>query len=102
MKSYKEIFESAEFDFDAYFYNEYTIAVGNYILKQYEENSPLFDENARTVILDLSRGINNGIEGMNHLAEEWEEILTEIKNGKSDREWVRKFFRLKKKNKYLI
>ena len=97
MKSYKEIFESAGFDFSAYFYNEYTIAVGNYILKQYEENSPLFDQNARSVIIDLSRGINNGIEGINHLAEEWEEILTEIKNGKSDREWVRKFFRLKKK-----
>jgi nitrogen regulatory protein PII len=98
MKPYKSIFEVSGFDFNPYFYNTQTIAIGNYLLNQYEEKSFLFDKNAFKTILDLSIGINNGIEGLNQLSNEWEIIMEDIKEGKSDKEWVRRFFNLDKKN----
>lgn len=97
MKPYKNIFEASGFDFNAFFYDKKTIFVGNYLLKEYEKNSPLFDDNAKNVILDLTKGLNNGIEGVKKLSEEWKEILNDINQNKSDKAWVRKFFNLKKK-----
>lgn len=98
MKPYKSLFEVSGFDFDPLCYNTHTIAIGNYILNKYEENSFLFDKNAFKTILDLSIGINNGIEGLNQLSQEWETIMEDIEEGKSDKEWARRFFNLDKKN----
>lgn len=97
MKDYKTIFEASGFDFNAKFYNEYTIAIGLYLIKKYEENSYLFNKNSFNLILELAKGLNNGIQGLNKLSEEWEEIINDIKEGKSDIEWVRRFFKLDKK-----
>jgi hypothetical protein len=97
MKPYKTIFEVSGFDFNPIFYNTDTIAIGNYLLNKYEDKSFLFDKNAFKTILDLSIGINNGIEGLNQLSNEWEIIMEDIKEGKSDKEWVRRFFNLDKK-----
>ena len=98
MEQYKDYFLANGFDFNPRFYNEDTVAIGCYLLNKYEENSFLFDKNSFKTILDLSRGINNGIEGLNKLSEEWEQIKKDIEAGKSDIEWVRRFFKLKKKS----
>ena len=97
MEQYKTYFLANGFDFNPKCYNEYTIAIGCYLMNKYEENSFLFDKNASKVILDLSRGINIGIEGLNSLSQEWVQIQEDIKDGKSNIEWVRRFFKLKKK-----
>ena len=97
MEQYKTYFLANEFDFNPKYYNEHTIAIGSYLMNKYEENSFLFDKNASKVILDLSSGINIGIEGLNSLSQEWIQIQKDIKNGKSNIEWVRRFFKLKKK-----
>lgn len=96
MEQYKTYFLANGFDFNPKCYNEYTIAIGSYLLNKYEGNSFLFDNNASKVILELSRGINNGIEGLNSLSQEWVQIQKDIKVGKSNIEWVRRFFKLKK------
>ena len=97
MEQYKTYFLANGFDFNPKCYNEYTIAIGCYLMNKYEENSFLFDKNASKIILDLSRGINIGIEGLNSLSQEWVQIQEDIKDGKSNIEWVRRFFKLKKK-----
>ena len=97
MEQYKTYFLANGFDFNPKCYNEYTIAIGSYLMNKYEGNSFLFDKNASKVILDLSRGINIGIEGLNSLSQEWNQIQEDIKEGKSNKEWVRRFFKLKKK-----
>ena len=97
MEQYETYFLANGFDFNPKCYNEYTIAIGCYLMNKYEENSFLFDKNASKVILDLSRGINIGIEGLNSLSQEWVQIQEDIKDGKSNIEWVRRFFKLKKK-----
>ena len=93
MKDYKSIFEANGFDFNASLYTKETIAIGLLLMKEYEKNSNFLDKN----ILDIAEGINKGIEGLKRLAEEWEEILKDINAGKSDKEWVRRFFNLDKK-----
>lgn len=97
MKDYKTIFEANGFDFNAKLYNGYTVAFGLALIKEYEENSFLFDRNSFKIILDLAKGINNGIQGLKKLSEEWEEIIKDIEAGKSNIEWVRRFFKLDKK-----
>ena len=97
MKDYKSILEANGFDFNASFYNEYTVAMGLSLMKEYEENTILFDRNSTKLLKDFARGINNGIQGLKRLSEEWEEILKDIENGKSNIEWVRRFFKLDKK-----
>lgn len=68
MLPYKNILEASDFYFNAIFYNRYTISIGNFLLKKYEENSLLFDANAKKVIIELAKGINNGIEGINKIS----------------------------------
>lgn len=97
MKQYKTIFEASGFDFNAKFYNGYTIALGSYLLSKYENNSFTFDKQSFNCIIELAKGLNNGIEGLNKMAEEWEQILKDIESGKSNIEWVRRFFKLSKK-----
>ena len=97
MKDYKSIFEANGFDFDAKLYNDYTVAIGISLIKEYEENSYLFNRNSFQLILDLAKGINNGIQGLKKLSEEWEGIIQDILEGKSDIKWVRRFFKLDKK-----
>ena len=75
MKDYKSIFEANGFDFDAKLYNDYTVAIGISLIKEYEENSYLFNRNSFQLILDLAKGINNGIQGLKKLSEEWEGII---------------------------
>lgn len=97
MKDYQSILEANGFDFSAACYNEYTVAMGLSLMKEYEENTVLFDRNSLKLLKDFARGINSGIQGLKKLSEEWEEILKDIENGKSNIEWVRRFFKLDKK-----
>lgn len=97
MKQYKTIFEASGFDFNAKCYNGYTIAIGLYLINKYEENSYTFDKNSFNIILELAKGLNNGIEGLKKMAEEWKDILKDIESGKSNIEWARRFFKLDKK-----
>jgi len=78
MKDYKSILEANGFDFNASFYNEYTVAMGLSLMKEYEENTILFDRNSAKLLKDFARGINNGIQGLKRLSEEWEEILNSV------------------------
>lgn len=98
MSPYKTILQASGFDFNPLCYNEYTIAIGSYLLKKYEENTFLFDNNATNTILELSRGINNGIDGLNKLSDEWAQIKKDNEDGKSNIEWVRRFFKLSKRD----
>ena len=97
MKDYQSILEANGFDFSAACYNEYTVAMGLSLMKEYEENTVLFDRNSLKLLKDFARGINSGIQGLKKLSEEWEESLKDIENGKSNIEWVRRFFKLDKK-----
>ena len=55
------LFVNTDVDIIKKFYNEYIIAISCFLLNKYEENDFFFHENSKQVILNISRGINNGI-----------------------------------------
>ena len=98
IKDYKDFLDSSEFPFDAYWYNEYTLAMGYTYLKEFEKDSFLLEKNLSNLILNYAKALNKGIEDLRILSEEWESIYNDIDKGESDQGWVRRFFNLKKKS----
>ena len=43
------------------FYNEYIIAISCFLLNKYKGNEFFFHKNSKQVILNISRGVNNGV-----------------------------------------
>ena len=98
IKDYKDFLDSSEFPFDAYWYNEYTLAMGYTYMKEFEKDSFLLEKNLSNLILNYAKALNKGIEDLRILSEEWESIYNDIDKGESDQGWVRRFFNLKKKS----
>ncbi len=95
IKDYKDFFE---FPFDTSWYNEYTLAMGYTYMKEFEKDSLIEEKNLSNLILNYAKALNKGIEDLRILSEEWESIYNDIDKGESDKDWVRRFFNLKKKS----
>ena len=98
IKDYKDFLDSSGFPFDAYWYNEDTLAMGYTYMKEFEKDSFLLEKNLSNLILNYAKALNKGIEDLRNLSEEWESIYNDIDKGESDKDWVRRFFNLKKKS----
>jgi hypothetical protein len=98
IKDYKDFLDSNGFPFDAYWYNEKTLAMGYTYMKEFEKDSFLLEKNLIYLILNYAKALNKGIEDLRILSEEWESIYHDIDKGESDKGWVRRFFNLKKKS----
>ena len=97
IKRFKDMLEDEGFDFNVWFYNEFTLLMGYIFIKDYEKEFGLYDDNSKHFIRELALNINKGIDGFKALGEEWEEIYKELKEGKIKRDWVKKFFLFKTK-----
>ena len=92
IKRFKEPFKIAGFDFNAYWYNEYTLLIGAIFLKEFEIDYGEYDEKCKNYIKQLSESLNKAIDGFQDLSKEWEETYASLKAHKSDKEWVNRYF----------
>ena len=92
IKRFKGYYETKGFNFDAYFYNETTLLFGYLYLKEFDVEYGEYIEKTKKYLKELSNSLNKAIDGFQELSKEWEDTYKSLKNHKSDREWVNRFF----------
>ena len=92
IRRFKGVFETEGFDFDAYFYNEDTLLFGYIYLKEFESDYGQYDEKTKKFLRKFTNSMNEAIDGFNILSNDWKETYISLKNHKSDKEWVNKYF----------
>ena len=94
IKRFKGTFETEGFEFDAYWYNEYTLLVGYMYLKRFENQKEFgqYDDKSKKFLRKLGTSINNSIDGFLELSKEWESTYKSLKEHKSDKEWINRYF----------
>ena len=92
IKKFKGIFLTFGFNFDAYFYNEYTLLIGSEYFKEFQNDYGEYDEKSKNFLRDLCETFNEAIDDFQKLSDEWKEIYSSLKKHKTDKEWVKKFF----------
>ena len=98
IKNFKGTFSTEGFNFDAYFYNQYTLLIAFIYLKRLqkaEKEIGLLNEKTKKFIKEFSNTINKSIDVFDDLSNEWKEIYTNLKKGETNIEWVKRFFILK-------
>jgi len=100
IRKFEGTFNTQGFNFDAYFYNEYTLLISFIYLKRLqkaEKEIGLLNEKTKKFIKEFSNTINKSIDIFDNLSTEWKEILKNLKKGETKIEWVKRFFILKHK-----
>ena len=92
IRKFKGIFATQGFNFNAYFYNEYTLLIGYEFLKQFEKDYGEYDEKSKKFLTDLCNTFNEAIDDFEKLSKEWKETYKSLKDHKTDKEWIKKFF----------
>ena len=92
IERFKGTFETDGFNFDAYWYNEYTVLVGYTQLKKFEKEYGQYDEKSKNFLRELCSSLNKAIDGFQELSNEWDETYKSLKAHKSDKDWVNKYF----------
>ena len=92
IRRFKGVFETEGFNFDAYFYSEYTLLVGYSYLKEFEREYGQYDEKSKEFLRQYAKSVNDAIDGFDKLSKDWEETYTSLKAHKSDKEWVNRYF----------
>ena len=88
IERFKDSFNIEGFDFDAYWYNQDTLLIGYYYLKEIESDY----ENSKILLTDICNTFNDAIEDFRKLSEEWKDTYKALKEHKSDKDWIQKFF----------
>ncbi len=92
IKKFKGIFLTLGFNFNAYFYNEYTLLIGSEYFKEFQNDYGEYDDKSKKFLKDLCETFNEAIDDFKKLSDEWKEIYSSLKKHKTDKEWVKKFF----------
>lgn len=92
IERFKGVFQTDGFNFDAYWYNEYTLLVGFTLLKRFENEIGQYDDKSKNFLRELCTSLNRAIEGFLDLSKEWESTYKSLKAHKSDKDWVNKYF----------
>ena len=92
IKKFKGLFATYGFNFDAYFYNEYTLLIGSEYFKQFKNDYGEYDKKSKDFLRDLCNTFNDAINDFKKLSEEWKETYKALKSHKTDKEWIKKFF----------
>lgn len=98
IKNFEGTFSTQGFNFDAYFYNQYTLLIAFIYLKNLqraEKEIGLLNERTKQFIKEFSNTINKSIDVFDDLSNEWKEIYQNLKKGETNIEWVKRFFILK-------
>ena len=95
IKVYKKFLENSGIDLNPKNYNEKLITIALNLIKKFQKKPCILN------IFEIAEEINKGIDGLKELSQNWEEIIKEIEEGKSQQEWVRRFLIwIKKKIKH--
>jgi predicted GTPase len=100
IRKFEGTFNTQGFNFDAYFYNEYTLLISFIYLKRLqkaEKEIGLLNEKTKIFIKEFSNTINKSIDIFGDLSNEWKEIYKNLKKSETNIEWVKRFFILKHK-----
>ena len=92
IERFKDPFKIEGFNFDAYWYNQYTLLIGYNYLQEFESDYGEYDEKSKKFLRDLCNAFNDAIEDFKKLSEEWKETYQALKDHKSDKDWIQKFF----------
>lgn len=92
IRKFEGIFETDGFIFNPWFYNTKTLLIGYYFLQQFQTDYGEYDIKAKIFLKDLCDTFNTAIKAFKGLAEEWKNTYSSLKNNKSDKEWVNRFF----------
>ena len=92
IKRFKGVFETEGFNFDAYFYNEYTLLCGYSYLKDFEREYGQYDEKSKKFLRQFVKSLNEAIDGFDKISKDWVETYASLKAHKSDKEWVNRYF----------
>ena len=92
IKRYERSFNTDGFEFNPWFYNDYTLLVGYTYLKEFEKEYGQYDEKSKRFLRQLSDTFNNAIDSFGELSKEWKNVYKSLKSHKSDKEWVQKYF----------
>ena len=91
--------KTKDFNYNAWFYNEYTIAIASTYLEKLQkivQDLGLLDEKIKNFTIEFSNVLNKAIDGFNFLSIEWKKNYEDIKSCKTEHEWIKKFFILEK------
>mgnify|MGYP002626696933 CR=1 FL=1 len=88
IERFKGSFNIEGFDFDAYWYNQHTLLIGYNYLKELENDY----DNSKILLRDICNTFNDAIEDFRKLSEEWKDTYKALKEHKSDKDWIQKFF----------
>ena len=92
IKRFKGVFKTEGFNFDAYFYNEYTLLVGYTYLKDFEREYGQYDEKSKKFLRQFAKSLNEAIDGFDKISKDWVETYASLKAHKSNKEWVNRYF----------
>ena len=92
IKRFKGVFKTEGFNFDAYFYNEYTLLVGYTYLKDFEREYGEYDEKSKQFLRQFAKSLNEAIDGFDKISKDWVETYASLKAHKSNKEWVNRYF----------
>ena len=92
IERFKGVFKTSGFNFDAYWYNEYTLLVGYTLLKKFEKEYGQYDEKSKQFLRELCSSLNKAIDGFLELSKDWESTYKSLKAHKSDKIWINKYF----------
>ena len=92
IERFKGVFATNGFDFNAYFYNEYTLLVGYTLLKKFEKDYGQYNEKSKSFLREFCSALNKAIDGFLELSKDWENTYKALRAHKSDQIWINKYF----------
>ena len=92
MNRFKGYFETQGFNFDAYFYYDYTFLIGLKFFNRFKNDYGEYDETSKKFLIDLIDTFNQSIKDFKTISEEWKQTYTSLKQHKTEQEWIKKFF----------
>lgn len=87
--------KTKNFNYNAWFYNEYTISIATTYLEKLQKIAQelgLLDDKTKNFTIEFSNALNKAIDGFDSLSHEWKKNYEDIKSHKTEHEWIKKFF----------
>jgi len=94
IERFKGDFKTDGFIFNPWYYNEYTILIGYSYLTEFESDYGQYDDTSKNFIKKFSLSLNKAIDSFEDLSKEWKEVYDDLKSHKTEKGWVKSFFKV--------
>ena len=92
IERFKGFFKTEGFLFDAWYYNDFTISIGYNYLIEFDKEYGQYDDKSKNFIKEFSLSLNKAIDSFEEMSKEWKDVYNELKNHKTNKGWVKRFF----------